>query len=87
MPVRPRKEPFHSDGPSHDQIKWRTYQIYLERGAGPDNELDDWLRAERELERTTLYTRSWNRLSALDGRQLLKFTDHHDGKLESVNKD
>jgi hypothetical protein len=69
--------------PTHDQIKHRAYQIYLERGARPGNELDDWLRAERELERIALYTRSWNRLSVLDGRQVLKFEDYHDGKLES----
>ena len=69
--------------PTHDQIKHRAYQIYLERGARPGNELDDWLRAERELEKIALYTRSWNRLSVFDGRQVLKFEDHHDGKLES----
>ena len=68
--------------PTHDQIKDRAYQIYLERGARPGNELDDWLRAERELERIALYTRSWNRLSVLDGRQVLKFEDYHDGRLE-----
>jgi hypothetical protein len=74
---------FVSYQPSHDQIKHRAYQIYLERGARPGNELDDWRRAERELENIALYTRSWNRLSVLDGRQVLKFEDYHDGKLES----
>jgi hypothetical protein len=69
--------------PTHVQIKHRAYQIYLERGTRPGNELDDWLRAERELESIALYTRSWNRLSVLDGRQALKFEDYHDGKLES----
>jgi hypothetical protein len=36
---------------SHEQIKRRAYEIYLERGGFPGNELDDWLQAERELER------------------------------------
>ena len=42
-----------------------THEIYLERGARPGNELDNWLRAERELERIAHFKRSWNRLSAL----------------------
>ena len=78
-----RKEASASHRPTHDQIKSRAYQIYLERGARPGNELDDWLRAERELERIALYTRSWNRLSILDGRQFLKLEDYDQGDLES----
>jgi Protein of unknown function (DUF2934) len=78
-----RKEASASQRPTHDQIKRRAHQIYLERGARPGNELDDWLRAERELERISLYTRSWNRLSILDGRQLLKLGDYDKGDLES----
>jgi hypothetical protein len=81
--AQPRKEAFVNYLPTHDQIKNRAHQIYLERGARPGNELDDWPRAERGLERIALYTRSWNRLSVLDGRQVLKFEDYHDGKLES----
>ncbi len=37
--------------PSHEEIRFRAYEIYLERGGLPGNELDDWLQAERELER------------------------------------
>jgi hypothetical protein len=81
--TQPSKEAFVNYQPTHDQIKHRAYQIFLERGARPGNGLEDWLRAERELERIALYMRSWNRLSTLDGRHLLKFEDHHDGKLES----
>jgi Protein of unknown function (DUF2934) len=81
--AQPRKEAFVNYQPTHDQINHRAYQIYLERGARPGNELDDWLSAERELKRIALYMRSWNRLSVLDGRQVLKFEDYHDGKLES----
>jgi hypothetical protein len=36
--------------PSHEQIRLRAYEIYLERGGFPGNELDDWLQAERERE-------------------------------------
>jgi len=35
--------------PTHEQIERRAYQIYLERGFHPDNALDDWLAAEKEL--------------------------------------
>lgn len=35
--------------PTHEQIALRAYHIYLERGATPGNELEDWTRAEREL--------------------------------------
>lgn len=30
-------------------IRRRAYEIYLERGAEPGHELEDWLQAEREL--------------------------------------
>jgi Protein of unknown function (DUF2934) len=36
----------------HDR---RAYEIYLERGEQPGRELDDWLQAERELERGVLW--------------------------------
>jgi len=36
--------------PSPEEIRRRAYEIYLERGGGPGDELDDWMRAERELE-------------------------------------
>ena len=37
---------------SHEQIRRRAYEIYLERDGFAGNELDDRLEAERELERT-----------------------------------
>jgi hypothetical protein len=51
--------PFQSQGensstnhtPRCEEIRLRAYEIYLERGALSGNELDDWLQAERELER------------------------------------
>jgi hypothetical protein len=34
-----------------EEIRLRAYEIYLERGGQLGRELDDWLQAERELER------------------------------------
>lgn len=48
--------------PSHEEIKHRAYEIHLERGGLPGHELDDWLRAERELQKVALFTLAWNRL-------------------------
>lgn len=31
-------------------IRRRAYEIYMERGENPGSELDDWLRAEREVD-------------------------------------
>ncbi len=38
----------------HEEIRHRAYEIYLEHGAQPGRELDDWLQAEREVERGML---------------------------------
>jgi hypothetical protein len=38
--------------PTHDDIARRAYEIYRERGGADGLEVDDWIRAEREL--TTL---------------------------------
>ena len=35
--------------PTHEQITLRAYQIYLEHGFQPGNDLADWLAAEKEL--------------------------------------
>ena len=37
----------HSTG--EQEIRDRAYEIYLQRGAQPGYELEDWLQAEREL--------------------------------------
>jgi hypothetical protein len=34
----------------HARIRERAYELYLERGDGAGDEVDDWLRAEREFE-------------------------------------
>jgi hypothetical protein len=31
-----------------EQIRARAYELYLERGGGPSDEMEDWFRAERE---------------------------------------
>jgi hypothetical protein len=33
-----------------DQIRLRAYEIFLARGAAPGQDLEDWLRAESELQ-------------------------------------
>jgi hypothetical protein len=35
--------------PSDDEIRARAYEMYLERGGHDGLDLDDWVRAEREL--------------------------------------
>ena len=37
-----------------EQIRRHAYEIYLERGEQPGCDLDDWLQAERELQRADL---------------------------------
>lgn len=60
--VEQTEEASVSHGPTQDQIRLRAYQIYLERGGHHGQELDDWLRAERELQKLALFTQGWNRL-------------------------
>jgi hypothetical protein len=35
--------------PAHEAIARRAYELYLERGAEPGRDVEDWLRAETEL--------------------------------------
>jgi len=48
--------------PSEEEIRRRAYEIYLERGDLPGDEIDEWLRAERELQKVALFARDWNRV-------------------------
>lgn len=52
--------------PSHEDIRRRAYEIYLERNGLLGDELEDWLRAERELQKVALFKRGWNRLQQQD---------------------
>jgi DUF2934 family protein len=45
--VEERERLLHSTG--EQEIRDRAYEIYLQRGAQPGYELEDWLQAEREL--------------------------------------
>jgi hypothetical protein len=47
MAVEERERLLHSTG--QQEIRDRAYEIYLQRGAQPGYELQDWLQAEREL--------------------------------------
>ncbi len=42
------------NGPRNSLLLRRAFEIYLERGEQPGRDLDDWLQAERELERGVL---------------------------------
>ena len=50
---------------SEEEIRRRAYEIYLDRGDLPGSEIDDWLRAERELQKVALSARDWNRVQQL----------------------
>ena len=43
---------------NHDEIRRRAYEIYLERGGLPGQELEDWLQAEREIESAAHFMRA-----------------------------
>ena len=47
----PAEDTSSNHAPSCEEIRLRAYEIYLERGGIPGNDLDDWLQAERELDR------------------------------------
>jgi hypothetical protein len=42
---------------NHSEIRRRAYEIYLERGCLPGQELEDWLQAEYEFQKGALFTR------------------------------
>lgn len=48
--VDSRTSEANGEHPSVDeQIRLRAHELYMERGAQPDDDLRDWLQAEREL--------------------------------------
>jgi hypothetical protein len=50
-PMQPGAENIYADHTQGvEEIRLRAYEIHLERGGFPGNELDDWLQAERELQ-------------------------------------
>jgi hypothetical protein len=38
--------------PTHEAIATRAYELFLQRGAGHGRDFDDWVAAERELQRS-----------------------------------
>jgi hypothetical protein len=48
-PRATRKPRSIKTAPTLEQIQARAYEIYLERRGAPGSQIDDWLRAEREL--------------------------------------
>jgi len=62
-PIQPHAEDTSANqAPSQEEVRRRAYEIYLERDGLPGDELDDWLRAERELQKVALFKRGWDRL-------------------------
>jgi hypothetical protein len=47
--TKARKSRNAQSHPTQDEIALRAYHIFLERKGAPGNALDDWTRAEREL--------------------------------------
>ena len=58
-----------------ERIRRRAYEIYHERGEQPGLQLDDWLQAERELERGTFLNPERGSATADDTRPLLNCHD------------
>ncbi len=50
-------EPIHTEPQNAEEaIRTRAYQLYEERGRDDGHELDDWLRAEQEVEQRKFRT-------------------------------
>jgi hypothetical protein len=45
--------------PSDEQIRERAYELYLQRGAAPGQDVEDWLAAEQELTELAGAKTSW----------------------------
>ena len=52
--AKPRLAAAFDPVPTHDAIATRAYQIFLRRGAEHGQDFEDWLAAERELQRQWL---------------------------------
>ena len=71
-------EVFVGNSARDEKIRGRAYEIYRERGEQPGRELDDWLQAERELERGTFRNPERESATADDTRPLLNCHDLED---------
>jgi hypothetical protein len=43
-------------GPSAQEVSDRAYELYLQRGGEPGKDIEDWVRAERELSADSVVT-------------------------------
>jgi hypothetical protein len=43
------QSPVGEEHPNPDEIARRAYELYQARGGEPGHELEDWLKAEREI--------------------------------------
>jgi DUF2934 family protein len=58
-PIQPQAEDASANhAPNHDEISRRAYEIYLERGGLPGQELEDWFQAESEFESAARFMRA-----------------------------
>jgi hypothetical protein len=48
LPATPKVEP-KQPTITEDDVRLRAYELYLQRGGIPGDEVSDWLQAEREL--------------------------------------
>ena len=44
--------------PSREDIAHRAYELYTERGCEPGKDVEDWVKAEKELETEPTITRA-----------------------------
>ena len=44
-----KREPIAEALPVEEQVRQRAYELYVTRGDESGSELEDWLRAEREI--------------------------------------
>jgi hypothetical protein len=47
----PARQPQHDEPFLQERIRRRAYELYVQRGSQAGSELDDWLRAEAEIQR------------------------------------
>jgi hypothetical protein len=47
--ARPARVAPKPSAPSHEAVAQRAYELFLQRGGGEGQDLEDWLRAESEL--------------------------------------
>jgi len=49
MMIKTRQAARLDTAPASEEIAQRAFEIYLARGCGPGEDLNDWLQAEQEL--------------------------------------